>query len=80
MVPKAKKCALTTVRTSLVTLTNPIVAMLMADDATDCNFWLCDERIKRFVPIIIFYHLSIKIPVRMELEMRLNNARKYEAA
>lgn len=52
----------------------------MAADATDCNFWFHEERIKEFGPIIIFYHLNIKIPVRIALSVRLNNANKYGTA
>lgn len=72
--------ALNTVHTCLVTLTSPIVAMLMADDVIECNFWLSEERIKGFGPIIIFYYLSIKIPFRMGLGMRLDNSSKYGEA
>lgn len=64
---KANKCALTTAPTSSVTLTNTIVEMLMAANATKCNFWFHEERMKEFGPIIIFYHLNIKIPVRIGL-------------
>lgn len=35
--------ALTTVHTPLLTLTSPIVAMVMADDVIECNFWLSEE-------------------------------------
>ena len=69
--------SLTTVHTSLVTLTSPIAAMMMADDVIECNFWLSEERIKEFVPMIIFYYLSTKIPFRMGLGMRLDNLSKY---
>lgn len=75
-----KKCVLTTVHTSSVTLINPVVEMLVTDDAADCNFQFREERIKGFNPIIISYHLSIKIPVGMGLRTRLDNASKYGVA
>lgn len=54
--------------------------MLVTDDAADCNFQFREERIKGFNPIIISYHLSIKIPVGMGLRTRLDNASKYGVA
>lgn len=77
---KKKKCVLTTVHTSSITLTNPVVEMLMTNNTADCNFWFREERIMGFNPIIISYHLSIKIPVRMGLWMRLDKRSKYGVA